>query len=174
MAMGANHETHLVVVPISFVSDNIETLHEIDIEYQELAHESGIPHWRRAAVVNANPRFVNEMADIVADTLRENSDGSLLTPIMTVADAIKHTNVGPPERLAATAGFNSEEQDASSESSMIATITNRLPATEDALNGAAHLSALALVSAVFSNVFAVKLEYVLTCVFGAVLSIFLS
>jgi ferrochelatase len=35
----------LVVVPISFVSDHIETLEEIDQEYKELAEESGITGW---------------------------------------------------------------------------------------------------------------------------------
>ena len=29
-------------MPISFVSEHIETLEEIDMEYRELAHESGI------------------------------------------------------------------------------------------------------------------------------------
>ena len=36
---------NLVVVPISFVSEHIETLEEIDIEYCELLHETGITDW---------------------------------------------------------------------------------------------------------------------------------
>ena len=34
-----------VVVPISFVSEHIKTLEDIDIEYCELLHESGITDW---------------------------------------------------------------------------------------------------------------------------------
>ena len=36
----------LLAVPISFVSEHIETLEEIDMEYRELAHESGIMNVR--------------------------------------------------------------------------------------------------------------------------------
>lgn len=38
---------NLVVVPVSFVSEHIETLEEIDMEYREVAEEAGITHWRR-------------------------------------------------------------------------------------------------------------------------------
>lgn len=38
---------NLVVVPVSFVSEHIETLEEIDMEYRELAEEAGIVNWRR-------------------------------------------------------------------------------------------------------------------------------
>lgn len=38
---------NMVVVPVSFVSEHIETLEEIDMEYRELAEEAGIVNWRR-------------------------------------------------------------------------------------------------------------------------------
>lgn len=38
---------NLVVVPVSFVSEHIETLEEIDMEYREVAEEAGIEKWRR-------------------------------------------------------------------------------------------------------------------------------
>lgn len=38
---------NLVVVPVSFVSEHIETLEEIDMEYREVAEEAGILNWRR-------------------------------------------------------------------------------------------------------------------------------
>lgn len=38
---------NLLVVPVSFVSEHIETLEEIDMEYRELALEAGIVNWRR-------------------------------------------------------------------------------------------------------------------------------
>ena len=40
--MAAEGVKNLVVVPISFVSEHIETLEEIDIEYRELAESCGI------------------------------------------------------------------------------------------------------------------------------------
>ena len=43
----------LVVVPISFVSEHIETLEEIDCEYQELAEEVRLTSWQRLACMRA-------------------------------------------------------------------------------------------------------------------------
>jgi len=40
--LGAQGVEDLLVVPISFVSEHIETLQEIDIEYREIAEHSGI------------------------------------------------------------------------------------------------------------------------------------
>jgi hypothetical protein len=39
--LGARGVKSLLAVPISFVSEHIETLEEIDMEYRELAEESG-------------------------------------------------------------------------------------------------------------------------------------
>ena len=64
---------NLVVVPISFVSEHIETLEEIDIEYRELAEESGITNWRRSPALNTDPLFIDDMADMVVDALSEPS-----------------------------------------------------------------------------------------------------
>jgi len=47
----------VVVVPISFVSDHIETLFELDQLYADLAHKNGIRSYRRARCFNADPRF---------------------------------------------------------------------------------------------------------------------
>ena len=47
---------NIIVVPISFVSEHIETLEEIDMEYKALALESGIQNWRRASALNTNER----------------------------------------------------------------------------------------------------------------------
>ena len=40
--LGASGVKQLLAVPISFVSEHIETLEEIDMEYRELAIESGV------------------------------------------------------------------------------------------------------------------------------------
>ena len=40
--LGASGVKQLLAVPISFVSEHIETLEEIDMEYRELALESGV------------------------------------------------------------------------------------------------------------------------------------
>jgi len=60
---------NLVVVPISFMSEHIETLEEIDIEYKELALESGIKKWRRVPALNLDPGFIAELAGLVTDAM---------------------------------------------------------------------------------------------------------
>ncbi|MGF1492642.1 MAG: ferrochelatase [Microcoleaceae cyanobacterium] len=59
----------LMVVPISFVSEHIETLEEIDMEYRELAEESGIHNFRRVPALNTHPRFIQDLADMVLEAL---------------------------------------------------------------------------------------------------------
>ena len=40
--LGRSNVNDLIVVPISFVGEHIETLQEIDIEYKEIAEKAGI------------------------------------------------------------------------------------------------------------------------------------
>lgn len=55
----------LVVVPVAFVSEHSETLVELDIEYAEKAHESGIPHYARVPAVGTHPAFISGLAALV-------------------------------------------------------------------------------------------------------------
>jgi ferrochelatase len=55
----------LLMVPISFVSDHIETLEEIDIEYRNLAADSGFQHFHRAPSLNDHADFLEAMAALV-------------------------------------------------------------------------------------------------------------
>ena len=77
---------NLVVVPISFVSEHIETLEEIDIEYRELAEESGITNWRRAQALNTDQTFIDDMADMIVEALNQ--------PSQSVTEACVANNVG--------------------------------------------------------------------------------
>lgn len=61
------------LVPVSFASEHIETLHEIDIEYREHAHAVGIPHFGRAPAIGEHPRFVEALADLVREATADLS-----------------------------------------------------------------------------------------------------
>lgn len=56
---------NLLLVPISFVSDHVETLVEIDRLYIPLANELGIQHCHRAPSLNTSPTFIQALAEIV-------------------------------------------------------------------------------------------------------------
>jgi protoporphyrin/coproporphyrin ferrochelatase len=57
----------VLAIPISFVSDHIETLYEIDILYQELAKGAGIAHFRRTEALGLDPGFLDCLADLVME-----------------------------------------------------------------------------------------------------------
>jgi protoporphyrin/coproporphyrin ferrochelatase len=67
--LGERGETRVLVIPIAFTSDHIETLSELDREYGELAHQVGITQYRRAPALNDLPLFLDAIADLVRDHL---------------------------------------------------------------------------------------------------------
>ncbi|KAJ2359985.1 ferrochelatase hem15 [Coemansia sp. RSA 2611] len=64
---GARGFKSLVMVPIAFTSDHIETLFELDIEYGEVAEQAGITHYLRAEALNDYPPFIDALATIVKE-----------------------------------------------------------------------------------------------------------
>ncbi len=71
--LGERGVEDLLVVPISFVSEHIETLQEIDIEYREIAEEAGITNFRRVPALNVHPGFIDSLADLVIESLNSSS-----------------------------------------------------------------------------------------------------
>ncbi|KAG8194735.1 hypothetical protein JTE90_026383 [Oedothorax gibbosus] len=62
---------NLMLIPISFVNEHIETLHELDIEYgEELAHKIGVKNYRRVPAPNDHPSFIEGLADILKSHLK--------------------------------------------------------------------------------------------------------
>jgi len=63
--LAAAGSQHVLVVPISFVSDHVETLHEIDIEHRKQAHSLGIQDYRMMRGLNDSPAFIQALAGLV-------------------------------------------------------------------------------------------------------------
>ena len=59
----------VIVSPIAFVSEHIETLVELDEEYRELADELGVPFYLRAPALGTRPAFIAALAGLVATSL---------------------------------------------------------------------------------------------------------
>jgi ferrochelatase len=55
----------VLIVPVSFVSDHIETLQEIDFEYRMHAEKVGIPRFERAPSLNNHADFIKALAELV-------------------------------------------------------------------------------------------------------------
>jgi len=58
-------EKRLLVVPIAFVTEHIETLHEINIEAREEAHKLGVEQFEMMPAVGDSPTFISALADLV-------------------------------------------------------------------------------------------------------------
>jgi ferrochelatase len=58
-------EKRIVVVPVSFVTEHIETLHEINIETREEAVAAGVEQFEMVPAVGDSPRFIAALADLV-------------------------------------------------------------------------------------------------------------
>ncbi len=63
--LGKTETRSVLVIPISFVSDHIETLQEIDIAYRDLALGLGIQEFRRVPSLNLDPQFIDSLAGLV-------------------------------------------------------------------------------------------------------------
>jgi protoporphyrin/coproporphyrin ferrochelatase len=63
---------NILAVPISFVSDHIETLYEIDILYKGIAEKLGVT-LMRADSLNTHPLFIEALKDIVLKTVTDKS-----------------------------------------------------------------------------------------------------
>lgn len=57
----------VLMVPISFVSDHIETLEEIDIQYHNLATSLGLVNFCRAPSLNDGEDFLDALAELVRE-----------------------------------------------------------------------------------------------------------
>jgi ferrochelatase len=62
--LGAAGVQQVLVVPIAFVTDHVETLYEIDQLFGEAARKAGIAQFRRTPGLNARPTFLRGLAEI--------------------------------------------------------------------------------------------------------------
>lgn len=80
-ALGAQGVKKVLVIPISFVSEHIETLQEIDVEYREVAEAAGIEDFRRVPAPNTDPTFIA--------ALRASVEAALEAPAKDFAQVTK-------------------------------------------------------------------------------------
>jgi ferrochelatase len=66
--------SEVVVVPISFVTDHLETLHEIEIEFAELAGELGFETFRVTRGLNDSPKLIGALATLVEKSYHDQGD----------------------------------------------------------------------------------------------------
>ncbi len=63
--LAAENVKHMLVIPLSFVTEHIETLHEINIEAREAADRLGVTEFLMMPALNDSPLFIGALADLV-------------------------------------------------------------------------------------------------------------
>ena len=64
-ALGRAGEKQVLVVPIAFVTDHVETLYEVDQLFAGEAKKAGIPEFRRTPGLNSRPTFLKALEDLI-------------------------------------------------------------------------------------------------------------
>ncbi|MDQ6891812.1 MAG: ferrochelatase [Acidobacteriota bacterium] len=63
--LGRSGASQVLVVPIAFVTDHVETLYEVDQLFADAARQAGIEHFRRTRGLNDDPTFLACLEEIV-------------------------------------------------------------------------------------------------------------
>jgi ferrochelatase len=71
--LAAKRKKQLLVIPISFVSDHIETLFELDIEYRMVADEANIENYMVMKGLNNSKTFVAALKELAVKALQNQS-----------------------------------------------------------------------------------------------------
>lgn len=69
--LGAEKAPGVLIVPVSFVSDHIETLQEIDFEMRMHAEAIGLPRFERAPSLNDHEDFLQALTDLVLESAQD-------------------------------------------------------------------------------------------------------
>jgi ferrochelatase len=69
-ALAREGVTDVLVVPLSFVSDHIETLYEVDLLFADAAARAGVTGYQRTQALNTSPLFIDALADLVENHQR--------------------------------------------------------------------------------------------------------
>lgn len=56
---------NMVIVPVAFASDHLETLYELGIEYRRIASEAGVEQYEVTTGLNDSPLFIDALARLV-------------------------------------------------------------------------------------------------------------
>jgi ferrochelatase len=69
LAQAAADRKGVVIYPHAFVSEHVETLVEIEMEYRHKAEQLGLPYFARVETVGTHPAFIAGLAKLVKDAI---------------------------------------------------------------------------------------------------------
>jgi ferrochelatase len=84
--IGASGAAGVVVVPIGFVCENMEIVHDLDVEAAAIAEKKGA-YFVRAPAVSTSPAFIRMVRELVQEHLSPGSARAALGPFGPWPDA---------------------------------------------------------------------------------------
>jgi ferrochelatase len=69
--LASKGKKYLLIIPISFVSDHIETLYELDIEYRHTAEKAGIENYIVMEGLNDSQLFVDALYELASERMNK-------------------------------------------------------------------------------------------------------
>lgn len=78
--LGQSGHKAVLVIPVAFVTDHIETEYELDIMLRDDVHKNGIEHYEVTKGLNSHPLFIETLADAVAAQLDFDSNTKPVLP----------------------------------------------------------------------------------------------
>jgi ferrochelatase len=64
----------MLIVPVAFTSDHLETLFELGIEYRRTAESAGVEQYEVMTGLNDSPLFIDALAQLVFEKLGVRAD----------------------------------------------------------------------------------------------------
>ena len=68
-SLAADGVKNMLVVPVAFASDHLETLFELGIEYRHIAENTGVEQYEVTTGLNDSPKFIEALAELVVSNV---------------------------------------------------------------------------------------------------------
>lgn len=70
--LGLENKKHLLIIPISFVSDHVETIYELEIQYRRNAENSNIENYCVMQGLNDSTTFIDALKEITLKAMNDD------------------------------------------------------------------------------------------------------
>ena len=64
-SLAADGVKNMLVVPVAFASDHLETLFEVGMEFRHMAETAGVEHFEVTVGLNESPKFIDALSELV-------------------------------------------------------------------------------------------------------------
>jgi protoporphyrin/coproporphyrin ferrochelatase len=72
--LGKSGVKNMLIVPVAFVTEHIETLFELNVEVREIAEENGVEQFEVMPALNDHQRYIDALADLTLKAIRDKEN----------------------------------------------------------------------------------------------------